>query len=112
MTPERSERNEENVTLMLTIIRANLAAWNKSGAKIAYDACDEDLQTLIRAKLTVGEKKTLGLVAMSEIDHVQFALKTLMRRRESEAYGKPYKVDAKKLNHNARAMATYQMLTA
>jgi hypothetical protein len=112
MTPERMERNEENATLMLTIIRANLAAWNKDGAKIAYDACDEDLQTLVRSRLTVGEKKTLGIVAMGEIDHVQFALKTMVRRREAEAYGKTYNVDALKLNHNARAMATYQMLTA
>ena len=102
--------NEENARLMLTVIRDNLIR-NPRGARLAYDACNEDVQTLIQAQLTVGERKALGLAEMGTVDHVEFALRTLMRRREQNAFGKKYHA-VKKLGGNIRAMATYRLLTA
>jgi hypothetical protein len=102
--------NEENARLMLAVIRDNLVR-NPKGAKLAYIACSTDEQTLIKAQLTVGERKALGLAEMGTVDHVEFALRTLMRQREQNAFGKRYSA-VKKLGGNIRALATYQMLTA
>jgi len=102
--------NEENARLMLGIIRDNLVR-NLRGARLAYDACNEDVQTLIKAQLTVGERESLGLAEMGTVDHVKLALKTLMRRREQNAFGKEYDA-VSKLSSNIRALTTYRLLTA
>jgi hypothetical protein len=99
------EQAKHDADLMLEVIRHNLMTGGN--AKLAYNACEPEVQVLIWCQLTHTEKRMLG--GIDEPDPLQLALQALAVEREARQLKKVCHMDDEM---TASAKRYYSLLTA